>query len=226
MIDLRLTLLALGCVVFGGLIVAELYADPGEPFAIAAVAPRREEPPVAPLTQPARLDDLLAATLARPLFSQTRRPMANAPEAAAGPDLSGNRLAGIVTAPDRRLAIFDVTGAKPLVVAEGDTVSGWQVESITPTEVALVSSSGTRTLQPTLDSNPPPAHPQARANAAPQPAAPAARPPGPPFRPVVPQPNAAAQPQPARPTVQANQAPAAPAPPLPRSRLIAPGPQR
>jgi hypothetical protein len=58
------------------------------------------------------------------------------------------RLAGIITAPDRRLAIFAVAGGKPLALAEGQTVSGWQIESIMPRQVSLSAFGGRRTLQP------------------------------------------------------------------------------
>ena len=62
---------------------------------------------------------------------------------------------------DHRLALFAVSGDKPLKVGEGDSVSGWRVESITPREVSLSGPSGTKTLQPKLDPNlaPPPGQP-------------------------------------------------------------------
>ncbi|HVB18132.1 MAG TPA: hypothetical protein VNF04_16470 [Stellaceae bacterium] len=93
--------------------------------------------------------DLLTAALARPLFSPTRRP-----PVAEGPvdfDLSDKRLAGIVIEAGRRLAIFAVTGAKPLTLSEGEIVNGWEIENITPQEVSLRGPAGTRTLQPKPD---------------------------------------------------------------------------
>ena len=229
MIDSRTSLLVLGCVAFGGLIVAELYADPGEALSITAVGSRRDDAPAALPTQPVRLDDLLATSLARPLFSPTRRPPASAPgEAAGDTDLAGNRLAGIVIEPDRRLAIFAVTGAKALTLTEGESVDGWQIESITPTEVSLVGRSGGKTLQPTRDPNlPPPVRPPARANAGPQAPAPPGQPPVLPGRPGVPQPNpqAAPVPLPQRPIAKANRSPGpAIAPAVPQT-APAPGPR-
>jgi general secretion pathway protein N len=94
----------------------------------------------------------MATILARPLFSSARRPAQDAPAAgAADGDLADTRLTGILTEPGRRMAIFAVTGGKPLKVAEGDEVSGWRVESITPREISLSGPGGTKTLQPKLD---------------------------------------------------------------------------
>ena len=73
--------------------------------------------------------------------------------ASADGDLADTRLTGIVTEPGRRIAIFAVSGGKPLKVAEGDEVSGWRIESITPREISLSGPSGTKTLQPKLDPN-------------------------------------------------------------------------
>jgi hypothetical protein len=165
MIDLRLILLVSVCVGFAGIIVAELYSVSGEPSAVAAAAPRPRAPPPTARRQPDRPDDLVAVILARPLLSPSRRPPVSGANEAVASDLAGNRLAGIVIEPDRRTAIFAVPGAKPLILTEGESVSGWQIESITPTEVSLVSRSGTKTLQPTLDPNPP-APPRAPTRAA------------------------------------------------------------
>lgn len=191
MIDPRASLLIAGCVLFAALIVAELYAGADGTVAPPAPATPVDEVRTPPPAQPARPEDLLATALARPLFSATRRPPETAAsDGAGGPELSDKRLSGIVIEPDRRLAIFAVTGAKPLTLSEGESVSGWRIESITPTEISLVSPSGTRTLQPTLE---PASVAQARpprGNAAPRPAAPvqnapaqgAAQPPGAPPR--------------------------------------------
>ena len=96
----------------------------------------------------------MATILARPLFSTTRRP----PPAQRRPGgrhstFDDTRLAGIVTEPGHRFAIFAPAGAKPLIVSEGDTVSGWRVDSITAREVSLSGPGGTKTLQPKIDPN-------------------------------------------------------------------------
>jgi hypothetical protein len=144
------------------------------------------------------LDELLAITLARPLFSSTRRPPQSAVSDGANADLADTRLTGIIIEPARRIAIFAVTGARPLRLTEGDAVSGWRIESITPREVALSGPSGTKTLEPKFDPNlgsspprpasaptaagrpvvapPPAANPAARPNIPPVPGQPPPRP--------------------------------------------------
>jgi len=68
-------------------------------------------------------------------------------------DLADTRLTGIVTEPGHHVAIFAVNGAKPLRLSEGEAISGWRIESITPREVSLSGPSGTKTLEPKLDPN-------------------------------------------------------------------------
>src|ERR1700747_416952 len=152
MID-RLVLLLLvgGCLVFGAILIMEL-APAGTEDAVVAQTARSEA--ASPITRPQnpKSEELFAPALARPLFSSTRRPPQDAPSgAAADSDLSDARLTGIVTTPGRRIAIFAVSGDKPLKVAEGDAVSGWRIESITPREVSLSGPTGGKTLQPKLD---------------------------------------------------------------------------
>jgi hypothetical protein len=154
MIDrLVLLLLAGGCLLFGVILIMEL-APAGMEDGVLAQAARSDA--ASPITrrQDPRPEELVATALARPLFSSTRRPPQDAPSGAAGDsDLTDARLTGIVTTPGRRLAIFAVSGDKPLKVAEGDAVSGWRIESITPHEVSLSGPSGSKTLQPKLDPN-------------------------------------------------------------------------
>ncbi len=192
MID-RLVLLLLGggCLLFAAILIIEL-APAGTEDAVVAQAARSEA--ASPMTRPQnpRPEELVAAALARPLFSSTRRPAQDAPSGAAADDLTDARLTGIVTTPGHRLAIFAVSGDKPLKVAEGDAVSGWRIESITPREVSLSGPSGTKTLQPKLDPSlaSPPGQPPI--------GQPGGRPPNPPppGRPRVPVPGAPAVTQP------------------------------
>jgi general secretion pathway protein N len=183
---LALLLLLGGCLIFGAILLVELEPAGTEDAAGAKVAARPDTPPTIRRRQNPRIDELLAATLARPLFSSTRRPPQSASnEAATDSDLADTRLTGIVTEPGRRTAIFAVNGDKPLKVAEGEAVSGWRIESITPREVSLSGPSGTKTLQPKMDPNlaPPPGQP-ATGSAGGRPPNPAAgaggRPPTPP----------------------------------------------
>src|SRR5690242_169814 len=94
----------------------------------------------------------VATIVARPLFSLTRRPRETAKSAGAtDPELGDVRLTGIVIEPDRRLAIFAVAGAKPRTLSLGQPLNGWKLDSISPEEVSLSGPSGTRTLQPKID---------------------------------------------------------------------------
>ncbi|MGA7867160.1 MAG: hypothetical protein WCA23_24770, partial [Stellaceae bacterium] len=153
MID-RLVLLLLvgGCVLFGAILIMEFAPAGAEDPVVAKAAQSDAARPITRMQNP-RPEELVATILARPLFSSARRPPQDAPSGAAADDLTDARLTGIVTTPRHRLAIFAVSGDKPLKVAEGDAVSGWRIESITPREVSLSGPSGTKTLQPKLDPN-------------------------------------------------------------------------
>jgi hypothetical protein len=180
MIDRVAVLCLAGGALFGAVLLGELDSgDPGgQPVATLAQAP--EQPRPAQRVQTPRIDDLVATTLSRPLFSATRRPAERAgPDRPVDPEITNVRLTGIVIEPDRHIAIFAVPGAKPLVRTEGETVNDWRLGSILPYEVTLTGPAGTTTLQPTRDSNlvrPPP-------SAQPAPAASAVRPGVPPVQP-------------------------------------------
>jgi general secretion pathway protein N len=178
---LLLLLLIAGCLLFASLVFVELRPADVDDEAIAEVAAK---PAVATAThrlQSPKPEELVATALARPLFSNTRRPPQNAAETTTDSDLADARLAGIVTAPGHRIAIFAISGDKPLKVAEGDAVSGWRIETITPREVSLTGPTGTKTLQPKLDPNlvPPPGR-QLPVGRPPNPATSPGRPPAPP----------------------------------------------
>jgi general secretion pathway protein N len=149
---LAILLSIVGCLVFGAILFIELEPAGTGDATVTEVAARPEIAPALHRQPNPRIDELLAAILARPLFNSTRRPPQSAPsEAATDSDLAGTRLTGIVTEPSRRIAIFAVNGEKPLRVAEGEAVSGWRIESITPREVSLSGPSGTKILQPKTD---------------------------------------------------------------------------
>ena len=187
MIDrLVLWLLVGGCLLFGVILTMEFLPAGAEDEVVAQAARPDAASPTTRRQNP-RPDELVATALARPLFSSTRRPPHDAPSGPADSDLSDARLTGIVTTPGRRIAIFAVNGDKPLKVAEGDAVSGWRIETITPREVSLSGPSGTKTLQPKLDPSlaPPPGQPPTGQPSARGPIPPAAG------RPRVPMPGAA-----------------------------------
>jgi general secretion pathway protein N len=179
MIDrLVIYLLLAGCLIFGAIVFVELEPAAND-AALTELPQRPDAAAAAPRASNARLDELLAIALARPLFSSTRRPPQGAAnDGASGSDLADTRLTGIVTEPGHHVAIFAVNGAKPLTLTEGEDVNGWRIENITPREVSLSGPGGTKTLEPKVDPNlvsqpgPTPAvNPAARLLAQPPPAA-------------------------------------------------------
>ena len=159
--QMRVLLLA-GCVAFAGLILVELDSAGSDSPAVEPALPQVETKPAAPRAQEPRVDDLVSTALAGPLFSPTRRPPETTPSGnAADPGLTDVRLTGIVIEPDRHIAIFALAGAKPLVLAEGEALKEWRLDSISAQQVSLSGPTGTRTLEPKPDANlvrpPPPA---------------------------------------------------------------------
>jgi hypothetical protein len=184
MIDrLVIYLLLAGCLIFGAVVFLELEPTAADTAAPNEVSKRSDTTSTVRRQPSTRLDELLATALARPLFSSTRRPPQSAAnDSVTSSDLTDMRLTGIVTEPDHHVAIFAVKGDKPLRLSEGEAVSGWRIESITPHEVSLSGPGGTKTLEPKLDPNlvqptapTPPPNPAARLP--PQPAPVAAVPP-------------------------------------------------
>jgi hypothetical protein len=140
-----------GCLIFGAITFVELAPD-GDDAVLPAPSPRANVAPAAHRQQNSRVDELLETALARPLFSSTRRPAQSTIDDGAGDtDLSDKRLTGIVTAPGRHLAIFAVSDAKPLMLAEGESISGWRIDTIGPIEVSLSGPGGSKTLRPQPD---------------------------------------------------------------------------
>jgi hypothetical protein len=148
--DRTLIALLAVCTLLAGVIALELQPSNSEepPATVSVESP--EPPPSRP--ELPRIDGLIATAKERPLFSATRRPVENtAPGNAADPDLSDVRLAGIIMEPERHMAIFAVSGAKPMVRLEGENVKEWRLESISPNEVSLSGPGGVRTLSPKAD---------------------------------------------------------------------------
>jgi hypothetical protein len=202
---LSLLLLIAGCLLFASIVFAELRPADVDDAAIAEVAAKPAIAAAVHRQQSAKPEELVATALARPLFSNTRRPPQNAAEATTDNDLADARLAGIVTAPGQRVAIFAISGDKPLKVAEGDAVSGWRIETITPREVSLTGPTGTKTLQPKIDTNlAPPSGQQPPTGRLPNPAAAGGR------RPPVPPAPAGVAPPPGVPVNSAGALPRAP----------------
>jgi hypothetical protein len=140
-----------------GLIFFELESGDEPPAGVPRAATNEGQPPVQsnqadPVVPRQTADQSVATILAQPLFSPTRRPPETVQaDGSADPTLSDVRLTGIVIDPDRRLAIFAVKGTKPRTLSVGDALNGWKLDSISPEEVSLSGSGGTRTLQPKVD---------------------------------------------------------------------------
>ena len=134
---LAIYLLLAGCLVFGGIVLIELQPAATDESTRSELSKRPSMAPAIRRQQRAHLEELVATILGRPLFSSSRRPPQTAASDGDGTsDLADTRLTGIVTEPGRSIAIFAVNGAKPLRLTEGEAVSGWRIESITPREVA------------------------------------------------------------------------------------------
>ena len=75
-------------------------------------------------------------------------------------EFGSTRLTGILTVPGRRIAIFTVPGVGSLELTEGQILSGWKIENITPSGVLLKGPGGKRLLQPERDAAPAPEAPE------------------------------------------------------------------
>ncbi len=116
--------------------------------AVGGVSAGRQAPADAAAAQTRRW---VADSLARPLFTPDRRPLAQAQ--AQSDKFSGlPRLSGIMITPTGRRAIFAATGrGKSDVVAEGGRVGSYLVQSISIGEVVLIGPDGRHSLHPTFD---------------------------------------------------------------------------
>ncbi|MGI4978022.1 MAG: hypothetical protein ACRYG6_13865 [Janthinobacterium lividum] len=104
---------------------------------------------VAEAASPERTASLVAAILARPLFEQDRRPVA---ETQAGPVADGDaRLAGIMISPDGRAAIFaPADGGRPTVLREGAALGALTVRAIAPGAVTVLSHGKEQVMHPSF----------------------------------------------------------------------------
>ena len=143
------------CVALAGVVFLELQSSDSDVEPTPPAPPRAADTPAAPRVQQARLENLVATILAQPLFSPTRRPPdTGSSQSSADPGLGDVRLTGIVVEPDRRLAIFALSGqAKPLSLSEGEALNGWRLDSILPEQVSLSGPGGTTTLEPKADTS-------------------------------------------------------------------------
>lgn len=114
------------------------------PPAARGVPSERTHATAALVPDAATADRETEVILARPLFTQSRRPAA---VAVAGP--SEPRLAGIIIGPNGRRAIFAGEGdARGTVAAAGQDAGSWKVLAIEPNAVRVSGPDGVRVLRP------------------------------------------------------------------------------
>lgn len=89
--------------------------------------------------------------VARPLFSPSRRPPAAQPESKVVADDTKSEtfdLIGVIISADSRMALLRTQDTSEVVRAiEGQSVAGWQVRAINPTEVVLERGGDSETLK-------------------------------------------------------------------------------
>jgi hypothetical protein len=154
MIDRVLVMALAGSAALGMLLVWEWETGSAAPQSPISTVPIRPEERADPRIQRAPVEELVAATLGRPLFAPTRRPPDRVGDKRdSDPQLPNLRLTGIVIEPQHHIAIFAVPGAKSLLRSEGESLNEWRLDTIAPREVTLTGAAGSTTLQPKTDPN-------------------------------------------------------------------------
>jgi hypothetical protein len=142
---LRSLLVAI-CLIMLAVIAAELTpSESGSPSINRARPPPQPEIPNAPsFTMPPAT--AFAEILARPLFSRTRRPAAQAGNLPASSSLT---LVAIVISDNERHALL-ASGQPPKTtrVREGDEIAGWTVEAIKPDKVIVRRADAREEVKP------------------------------------------------------------------------------
>jgi hypothetical protein len=134
------------CLIMLTMIAVELAPSrPDLPTATRMPAPPQPDVAAAPgFTMPPAV--AFTEILARPLFSRTRRPSAQAGHLPASSSLT---LVAVVISADERHALLG-SGQPPKVarVHEGDTIAGWTVEAIMPDKVIVRRADAREEVKP------------------------------------------------------------------------------
>jgi hypothetical protein len=147
-------LLGLVAIALIGMVVLELETsdDPmplAEQGAVSEPAP--QPPAVLAFHEHDNSPQGVERMLARPLFSQNRRPLARTPGLLAESPTTLPRLTGVVVSPAGSFAIFTrIEGGKPVVVREGDQVGAAIVEAVAAGQVTLRGPEGILVLHPSF----------------------------------------------------------------------------
>ncbi len=142
----RMVVLVAVAVVLAGMVAWE--ATSFGLIAPAPIPPRQAAvDPAGPTdARPPRTADWMATALERPLFRENRRPAIAVSDAV--PPERAVRLAGVITGPFGKRAIFMSTGeGKPIVVSEGARVGDFVVRSIGDGQAVVEAEGGVRTLR-------------------------------------------------------------------------------
>jgi len=151
-IGMRLGFLALLACLLLGAIALEWrgYASQERPAPVPTQAAGTVPTAAPDAAHAAQLHADIASILSRPLFEPGRRPPAGAAQAGAA-NAGLPRLAGIITMPEGRYAIFDPAGAgKTQVVAEGGRLNGMLVRTVGDGAVTVEDRNGTHVLHPSF----------------------------------------------------------------------------
>lgn len=157
-----LSIVALVAAGLAGIVGFELLPSPTEPEQVPAAvgAPVVGATEAKTLVTPAAAEANDETLLARPLFSQTRRPpnVASPAAAAASADPLPRMTGILIDGPNRRAIFAGAQGGKAITVVEGGHLGAFTVQSIEPRQVTVIGPGGPRTLRTAFDpSLPPPA---------------------------------------------------------------------
>ncbi|HEX9461087.1 MAG TPA: hypothetical protein VGB82_00685 [Alphaproteobacteria bacterium] len=142
----RVVLATLGCLVLGGVVALEAMDDvAGDDIALPAA--RAADAAVASASLPGASEASVQDVLARPLFTPNRQPSARSGTKAQA-DAFHRRLTGVAIGPATRKAVFAGEGRdKPAVVAEGEAIEGWTVESVAAGAVTIRAGNASQLVE-------------------------------------------------------------------------------
>jgi hypothetical protein len=131
--QLRSALAAVCLIMFAVIAVELMPSGPGVPLTTRAPAPPPDVADAPSFTMPST--STFSEILARPLFSRTRRPAAQAGQLPASSSLT--LIAVVISADERHALLGSGQPRKVSRVREGDTIAGWTVEAIMPDKVIV-----------------------------------------------------------------------------------------
>jgi len=145
----RLIVAATACAGLAGVIAMELRADVGGGEPDFPPARAASGIALAPAALPVVADAVVQDVLARPLFTPNRQPSARSSAKAQGAsDAFRRRLTGVAIGPAIRKAVFAGEGRdKPVVVAEGEALDGWTVDSVSAGAVTVRAGNASQIVE-------------------------------------------------------------------------------